>query len=51
MAFKVWTILKTGEVKGKNLTYISSISGISRQTLSKVRKKLLEDGYIKATEL
>jgi len=51
MAFKVWTIFKTGEVKGKSLTYISTISGISRQTLSKVKKKLLEDGYIKATEL
>jgi hypothetical protein len=51
MEFKVWTIFKTGEVKGKNLTYISMISGISRQTLSKVKKRLLEEGYIKQTEL
>ena len=51
MEFKVWTIFKTGEVKGKNLTYISSISGISRQTLSKVKKKLLAENYLKPSEL
>ena len=49
--FKVYMIIKTGKTKGKSLNWISKIYNLSRQTLAKTSKKLVDEGFLKPSEL
>lgn len=51
MEFKVYMVFQTAPVKNKSMTEISQIFGISRQTLGRVRTKLLKEGYLEHSEI